>query len=356
MRCQDILKMLSSYLDGVLEPSDREAVKIHLACCPACRAEWEELTLSISLLQELPELAPPAGFRAGLMDKIDKLPAPVKAPQNKRWFERVSEVSKSKWYQTAAVAAVMAMTLGLTSLLEKDGSNQFMPVDPRPEKEIAQVGERPEKNDPINGVVNPGGEQSTDTGPTNTESPGVTPGKTVIEPVQPGKLSEPGKVDKDRGFESFVPQPSEGMVASSAALRLIVQDSNTALKSLGSITQNNGGSVYSPYSENNGSGQISIKVPLTNYKSTVNELQKLGDVDGYLPTERDLSSQHKQAKDILEQLKAKKADLESKLAQEENEEVEAQLGAVNSSVAEQVNTIKQLEDRSVYGIIIITLI
>ncbi|RYD01935.1 hypothetical protein N752_27825 [Desulforamulus aquiferis] len=94
---------------------------------------------------------------------------------------------------------------------------------------------------------------------------------------------------------------------------------------------------------------------MTNYKSTVNELQKLGEVISYLPSERDLSGQHKQAKDSFEQLKAKMADLESKNAEEENEELKDQISVISSSMAEQVNIIKQLEDRSSYAIITITL-
>ncbi|RYD01934.1 hypothetical protein N752_27820 [Desulforamulus aquiferis] len=239
MRCQDVMEKLSLYLDGVLESSEREVIKAHLACCPACRAEWEELTLSVSLLQELPELAPPAGFRAGLMEKIDQLPAPVRAPQNKRWFERISEVSKSRWYQTAAVAAVMAMTLGLTSLWEKDG-NQFMPVDPRPDKGIAQLGEHPGKTDTNNVTVDPGVEPDPGAVVTDPGTQVETPNNSTTKPNQPGNaVNEPGKVDNGRGFESIVMQPSEGIISSSATLRIDVQELSAALKTLGTITQSN---------------------------------------------------------------------------------------------------------------------
>ncbi len=52
MECRHVRIKLPGYLDGDLLPSERRPLEDHLAECPECRAEWEELRGFTSTLQE----------------------------------------------------------------------------------------------------------------------------------------------------------------------------------------------------------------------------------------------------------------------------------------------------------------
>lgn len=356
MRCQDALEMLSPYLDGVLTPAEREAVRVHLACCPNCSAELEELRASLRLLQELPELTPPAGFRAGVMEKIDQQPAPQQVPQHKSWLNRVTGVARSTWYRTAAVAAVMAMTLGLTALWEKDG-NQFLPVDPKHNDAVVAVQEPKQPgNDqpaPKDDVSAPVQEPDTSTAKPDTVSPDDGARSDAASGKPNATVAVPNHHDKQG--EGFVPQPSEGMVAGSAVLKLDVENLESALKSVGTIVQNKGGAVYQPYAGSEETGTIGIKISRSSYHSVIGSLQNLGTVITYLPNEKDLSAQHKEATEKMQQLQSRQAELEEKLTEGANPELQSRLLEVKASLEEKITAIKQLEDRSSYCLVTITL-
>jgi hypothetical protein len=68
--CRDIRLDLSAYLDGDLDPVAAGETRVHLEACTACRAELEQLHLTVGALRRLPDLPAPAaildGFRARL--------------------------------------------------------------------------------------------------------------------------------------------------------------------------------------------------------------------------------------------------------------------------------------------------
>jgi hypothetical protein len=53
---------LSPYLDGALSPDDRASLDGHLAKCDACRAELDELRLTVAATRELPQVDAPRSF------------------------------------------------------------------------------------------------------------------------------------------------------------------------------------------------------------------------------------------------------------------------------------------------------
>lgn len=355
MQCQEALEMLSPYLDGALNPAENAAVQSHLACCSACNAELEQLRSCLALLQELPDVAPPAGFRAGLMEKIDTLTLPTQAPQRKGWYERVNGVTRKGWYRTAAVAAVMAMTLGLTALWEKEG-HQLIPVQSATQ-EMASVEQSPA-----------GDKQETQGNnqvkPPERTAPKEEGGKTALAPQgketskpqnQAGAVKAAGSPDRKFVSENYQPQPSAGMTVRTVTLKLDVQDAGAALRSIGTISQRVGGSIVMPYAENNGSGKVSIKVPTNHSRSAENQLKALGEVVTDMPSERDLSIQHKNAVDALEQLQAQQTELANQLADKEDPALENQLANMNAAINQQIKLIQQIEEQSKDAIITITL-
>ena len=58
MRCEEIQKKLTAYVDDELDPTSRVYVKLHLEQCPQCRAQLEETTKMLSLYKSIPELKP----------------------------------------------------------------------------------------------------------------------------------------------------------------------------------------------------------------------------------------------------------------------------------------------------------
>ncbi|SHK97840.1 zf-HC2 domain-containing protein [Desulforamulus aeronauticus] len=354
MRCQDVMELLSPYLDGALATEEREAVRLHVARCPKCSAELEELRACIGMLKELPLIAPPTGFRVGLMEKIDQLPSQQGSSKDKNIFDRVTGIARSSWYRVVAVAAVMAMAVGITSLWEKEGV-QFLPLEQKPKGVVAvHEPQKASKEPPVVKEQQPSQVgQSSEPGASGSKSAVNSKGSGVKQPdPQQGNATVPVITEAvKKQVEGYVPKPSTGMAVVSASLRLDVVDIEAALKSVGSIALDNGGT----YLGSQDSGSIGIKVPRQSFERVIGALQKLGGVLSYLPTEKDVSVQHQTAKAELERLKAEQGELQTKLTSEPSQELERQLADLNQALLKQIDTMKQLEDRTNHCLINITL-
>ena len=71
MSAEDIHALSGAYALDALAPSERASFEEHLAACPACRAEVDELTdVAAALGAATPEVPPPA-LRASVLEAID---------------------------------------------------------------------------------------------------------------------------------------------------------------------------------------------------------------------------------------------------------------------------------------------
>jgi hypothetical protein len=70
MRCDEIRKSLSDYLDGELPLDARRSVEEHLGGCEACRRELRELERTLGHLRSLPEVEPPPFYAESVMRKV----------------------------------------------------------------------------------------------------------------------------------------------------------------------------------------------------------------------------------------------------------------------------------------------
>lgn len=97
-------RRLSAYLDTEISPEETAEVRSHLALCPDCRAEIEELRATRRLLGSLeaPEL--PQGFAADLRTRLGR-------PPSSRWAWWPAWVPRP-----AAAFAVLALVLLLLSV------------------------------------------------------------------------------------------------------------------------------------------------------------------------------------------------------------------------------------------------
>lgn len=60
MDCEDLVEMLTDYLDGVLDPQTRSTLEAHLQLCDGCDAYLEQLRATVAALGAAPspQLAP----------------------------------------------------------------------------------------------------------------------------------------------------------------------------------------------------------------------------------------------------------------------------------------------------------
>ena len=66
--CQDIVELVTDYIEGALDPVTVAAVEAHLADCDACRVYVEQIRETIELLGHLPVDTLSAQTKASLID------------------------------------------------------------------------------------------------------------------------------------------------------------------------------------------------------------------------------------------------------------------------------------------------
>ena len=79
MNCKTTVEMLSAYLDRELGPSERDAVRSHLAGCDRCRADERDLRALKGILLGVRAPEPAVGFERRLMSRLhEEAQAPVR--------------------------------------------------------------------------------------------------------------------------------------------------------------------------------------------------------------------------------------------------------------------------------------
>lgn len=147
MLCHDICEMLSPYIDGMLDPSRIALVEEHIAACPKCRQEYDDLTAAVEMVRELPEVNPPSDFSAKLYQQIMTLPPPVAGKGAETGLKR--QPVWRIWLQKGAVAAVLLFAVGITALLGNDFINPKLRTSLVEHQEIGKlsgVEEQPNDN------------------------------------------------------------------------------------------------------------------------------------------------------------------------------------------------------------------
>src|SRR3954471_4778768 len=70
-----------AYVLGALEPAEQAAFEGHLATCPECRDEVEQLRLAVDALPRSVEpFAPPASLKRSLMEAVREDVKPARRP------------------------------------------------------------------------------------------------------------------------------------------------------------------------------------------------------------------------------------------------------------------------------------
>lgn len=68
LRCQEVVELVTEYLDGALDPRVASRFEYHLARCPECTRYLAQIELTRDAMGRLRPPAPPADARAALLD------------------------------------------------------------------------------------------------------------------------------------------------------------------------------------------------------------------------------------------------------------------------------------------------
>lgn len=118
MNCKEVQEKLSVYLDNELEASERARLEEHLADCPACQEELQDLQMIVEQLSSLDEMIPPLGFRTELFAKLEEglQKREVSSPMSKDFFARLKEkFAGAKRYSGLVPVAIALILLILIS-------------------------------------------------------------------------------------------------------------------------------------------------------------------------------------------------------------------------------------------------
>jgi anti-sigma factor RsiW len=67
MHCQELVEVITDYLEGALSPEDRRRFEKHLSTCSGCRNYLEQMRATIRATGALKEESIPGGVREQLL-------------------------------------------------------------------------------------------------------------------------------------------------------------------------------------------------------------------------------------------------------------------------------------------------
>ncbi len=108
MNCIEVHNLLSEYLDGEIQGTEREDVQKHLAQCESCAQAFAVLQSTSRLLSEAQELEPPVG----LLEQIEvaTINRPTLGQKVRNALEQLTRVPASaRWTMASAAAAAVVL-------------------------------------------------------------------------------------------------------------------------------------------------------------------------------------------------------------------------------------------------------
>jgi anti-sigma factor RsiW len=76
MACQELVELVTDYLDDALPPADRDRFGAHLAECDGCTTYLEQIRLTVAATSRLTPQALPPGVLDRLLDAYRRYRAP----------------------------------------------------------------------------------------------------------------------------------------------------------------------------------------------------------------------------------------------------------------------------------------
>jgi len=85
MKCARARNLFSKYLENELDVETCVEFEQHLTECSSCKVEYGRFNVAVMMLDEMPEVDPPAGFHEGVMARIQN--ARNAAPKPVKWWQ-----------------------------------------------------------------------------------------------------------------------------------------------------------------------------------------------------------------------------------------------------------------------------
>lgn len=111
-----VIKKLSAYCQGELDPEESRRVALHLSRCAKCRAEKEEIELGIHLAERLPQVSAPASMWSEIEALLDKPSSRQEVKPAARW-----SLFGSPAFTVATAALVITAVVVLAWYLKRGG-------------------------------------------------------------------------------------------------------------------------------------------------------------------------------------------------------------------------------------------
>ncbi|MCL0052602.1 zf-HC2 domain-containing protein [Peptococcaceae bacterium] len=116
MKCQDVCKYLSEYMDDELDVKIKKDVSAHLLACSSCRAQLEQMKRIKAVFLELPEVSPPSELKDEIMSRIRDIQEHDCKSGISRIAAKVANAVRTPWCKAVTVAAMFVMTIGIATL------------------------------------------------------------------------------------------------------------------------------------------------------------------------------------------------------------------------------------------------
>ncbi len=116
--CKKCKHLLFDYVSDNTTASQSQWLNEHLAHCPSCQKEYEEIRLMLSVLQEEPEADLPVGFQLSLHRKLVDAVQEKENKKAKSWMERIKDMPALRTIAPALVCLVLVLGVFTSGLFE----------------------------------------------------------------------------------------------------------------------------------------------------------------------------------------------------------------------------------------------
>lgn len=385
MQCSEIREMLSSYIDHVLDPTDRAKVEEHIGSCGSCRQELADLKETVRLVSSLGEVLPPEGFREQLMNKLKQEPAPAKLELiDKQTLNRFGRFagwfSGTRKYAAAAVIIIgLGVSMGIYQL-NHPGLHSYGIADQAPgQREIATESNSPQaaseealRDGQKNMMVGRAdlkykAAEEKDIAGKGVSNNAVTDNAVTNNVDQYSSLSAPDAAMKTEAETESAPrrgvmeqqsqkQPAKKIIKE-ASLNMEVGNYKNFGSKLTVLTEQYGGYIENSAEnlETAVTANFVIRVPNSQFTALVGALEKLGKVNGKNITGRDVTSEFVDTESRLRNLQTQETRLlnlmEKTSSLSDIVTLENELARIRGEIENLQGRLKALDDTVVYSTI-----
>ena len=195
--CERAWELLSQQLDGPLSPQEMQELEEHLASCPACRKEQEELKQLDRALRDLGDIPAPADFTQRVMDQ-------VRAESQKR-PKVISLWRRPQVRALAGLAACALLCIGIYRVVPQESNPSSGVVTA---SEVAPT-QQPQTADRSAGGDESGQEQQPEQAQSDEQTvqpPAAQPRTADLAPAVPDR----SEVQEKAQTEQPVPETADG--------------------------------------------------------------------------------------------------------------------------------------------------